>query len=484
MSNWNYASNTAFWTSNRLSNYATSNYMSNWNYASNTAFWTSNRLSNYATSNYMSNWNYASNTAFWTSNRLSNYATSNYMSNWNFASNTAFWTSNRLSNYAPISTVNIANYASNLATWLSNQKDYWVYPAGKNYTYTFCNVAIGNSNPLYDLDVTGITRSTTLMASGIDSISAAGTYIQWSSRISAANGGTGLSYYLNQPGTGSTGGHSFGTVTSANVYTEWMRLSKNNIFPQTSITNGTTSLLVQGDIMAASNIFAARGVYCPENAVGATQTIFSIGYNAAATGTIRSGDTEVFSQDASATLKGAKMYVHGADAPSSRSGYFTFYNGTRESMRILPHGTVLIGKTWSDADTNLLEVNSDNVLKPTAGGWNGFSDIRLKEEIVEADLDLCYTNVKSIPLKFYKLKDKYFTSHMARDRHKLGWIAQEVEQFFPKAVNADGTYADVENVMTLNTDQIYAAMYGAIQRMQQIIESQDQRIEALERQIG
>jgi hypothetical protein len=57
--------------------------MSNWNFASNVAAYSSNVLSNYAFSNGMSNWNFASNLAVWASNNL----TSNICVLWSFESN-------------------------------------------------------------------------------------------------------------------------------------------------------------------------------------------------------------------------------------------------------------------------------------------------------------------------------------------------------------------------------------------------------------
>lgn len=172
-SNWNSASNVAYWGSNNTSNllplsaasnaYAASNAQSNWVFASNTAaassnvaYWGSNNTSNllslatasnaYAVSNAQSNWVFSSNTAaatsnvaYWGSNNTSNllplalasnaYAASNAQSNWVFASNTSQWTSNALSNYALSNMQSNWNYASNTAFFASNTTTW-----GSNYT--------------------------------------------------------------------------------------------------------------------------------------------------------------------------------------------------------------------------------------------------------------------------------------------------------------------------------------------------------------
>ena len=185
MSNWDWGSNTAFWSSNNTSNlptlYATSNAMSNWDWGSNTALWSSNNTSNlptlYAPSNAMSNWNWGSNTAFWSSNALSNYSVNTTLSNYGLKTQTD-WTSNSLSNYAltshthdystvyaPSNAMSNWNWGSNTALWTSNALSnyalsnhthadkYWT--GGTNLTYTSCNVDIGTSSPTQKLDVRG-----------------------------------------------------------------------------------------------------------------------------------------------------------------------------------------------------------------------------------------------------------------------------------------------------------------------------------------
>jgi hypothetical protein len=82
-----------------------------------------------------------------------------------------------------------------------------------------------------------------------------------------------------------------------------------------------------------------------------------------------------------------------------------------------------------------LQLSTDSAAKPSTSTWTISSDERIKEDIVPADLDICYNTLKSIPLKYYKWNDDVYSSNVTRDRHKLGWIAQDVETVFPKAVN-------------------------------------------------
>jgi hypothetical protein len=119
-----------------------------------------------------------------------------------------------------------------------------------------------------------------------------------------------------------------------------------------------------------------------------------------------------------------------------------------------------------------LQLSTDSAAKPSTNTWTISSDERLKEDIELADLDLCYSAVKSIPLKRYKWKDAVYTKEQVADRHKLGWIAQDVQTVFPKAVNVhEFKYEEEEEAVVikdclgLNADQLYAAMYGTIQKL-------------------
>jgi hypothetical protein len=179
-------------------------------------------------------------------------------------------------------------------------------------------------------------------------------------------------------------------------------------------------------------------------------------------------------------------------------------------------GNVGLGTTGASYQ---LQLSTDSAGKPSTNTWTIVSDERIKEEIELADLGLCYEAVKSIPLKRFKWKDEVYTEEQAYDRRKLGWIAQDVEAVFPKAVRQhEFKYAQVfektvvpavpeqldddGNVVAeaqpeyikkgelisektisdcrdLNSDQIYAAMYGAIQKLIEKVEALEAEIKVL-----
>lgn len=177
-------------------------------------------------------------------------------------------------------------------------------------------------------------------------------------------------------------------------------------------------------------------------------------------------------------------------------------------------GKVGIGLT---APAYALEVATDSAAKPSTNTWTISSDERLKTNIVAANLDRCYEIVKTVPLKRYTWRDEVYSSEQVKDRSKLGWIAQDVEAAFPKAVNQkpfkfNQVYRLVEtpevdsagnpilddngtqkvkvtkelvsediisDCRDLNADQLYAVMYGAIQKLMSKVESLEVEISTL-----
>ena len=204
---------------------------------------------------------------------------------------------------------------------------------------------------------------------------------------------------------------------------------------------------------------------------------------------------------------------------STAGGFFTgstayaacLYNSAATPLQFFTGGTVRatldstglgIGTT---SPSYKLELSTDSAGKPSSALWTIVSDERIKEDIELADLDLCYEAIKAIPLKRYKWRDEIYTAEQVTDRRKLGWIAQDVEAIFPKAVgthefkynqvfeetiipaveeelDADGNVITpaqperiergdlisedvIEDCRDLNSDQLYAAMYGAVQKL-------------------
>jgi hypothetical protein len=128
-----------------------------------------------------------------------------------------------------------------------------------------------------------------------------------------------------------------------------------------------------------------------------------------------------------------------------------------------------------------LQLSTDSAMKLSSSTWTVSSDIRLKQNIINADLDLCYNNIKNLPLKRYTWKNDIYTNDQVNDRSKLGWIADDVETIFPNAVKKIKAFG-FDDCRSLNNDQIIASLYGCIQKLIQISEHKQDIINNLENQ--
>ena len=177
-----------------------------------------------------------------------------------------------------------------------------------------------------------------------------------------------------------------------------------------------------------------------------------------------------------------------------------------------------------------LELGSEYANKAGTAGWANASDSRYKKSIIDADLDICYNNIKNLKLKKYSYKEEIL-ERPNTDTHTLGWIAQDVETIYPKSIrtspfttwvtyngntpiyasngidiikpgdrvqdiNAGSTI--IPDFKTMTDTQIMNSLYGAVQKLQSTTEllqtqvssssatilSQQTRIEALEAQIN
>ena len=117
-----------------------------------------------------------------------------------------------------------------------------------------------------------------------------------------------------------------------------------------------------------------------------------------------------------------------------------------------------------------LEVYADSAAKPTTNTWIVSSDIRIKKDITGANLELCYNNIKNIPLRRFKWDETYYNNLVAPDRHMIGFIAQEVKEYFPKSINIlpkkrFSNNKELSNFHSLNIDQINKSMIGAVKKV-------------------
>jgi hypothetical protein len=114
------------------------------------------------------------------------------------------------------------------------------------------------------------------------------------------------------------------------------------------------------------------------------------------------------------------------------------------------------------------------------GTFVTISDANTKENVVDADISLCYDNIQRLHIVRYNY-DSNIVPYLAEDRDKtrLGVLAQELEVIFPKSVTTMKDYDGTER-KAINIDQVNYSLLGAFQQCQKKIEELTQRIAVLE----
>jgi hypothetical protein len=155
-----------------------------------------------------------------------------------------------------------------------------------------------------------------------------------------------------------------------------------------------------------------------------------------------------------------------------------FVTSGLERMRIANNGNVGIGTANPG---NQLELSTDSAGKPSPNTWTITSDRRVKTNIEDANVQMCYDNVKQLKLKRFSYDPSYAFIRNIQDRNMVGWIAQDVETVFPKAVTITPVdpITQYSNFYGLDVDQIYKSMYGALHKVISDKEALETEVSAL-----
>jgi hypothetical protein len=114
------------------------------------------------------------------------------------------------------------------------------------------------------------------------------------------------------------------------------------------------------------------------------------------------------------------------------------------------------------APTFQLDLSTDKARKLSTTTWTTGSDSRIKSDIQSANLARCVDIVDSLDLKYFKWDIPGVAG--PTDAHSLGWIAQDVKQFFPNSVRVTQDYG-FDDFHNLDSDQLIKTMYGALKKM-------------------
>ena len=140
----------------------------------------------------------------------------------------------------------------------------------------------------------------------------------------------------------------------------------------------------------------------------------------------------------------------------------------------------------SSVSTNIdyMRITRDgaSIYNPTGSpSWSTVSDIRIKENIEKASYDKCYESIDKLELyKFSYIKELH---NINKDFQQLGYIAQEVQDIFPKAVSTQEFHNEdlnISDLLSIDITQINYSLYGTVKKLIEMYNDIENRISILE----
>jgi hypothetical protein len=331
------------------------------------------------------------------------------------------------------------------------------------------NVGIGTASPGYLLDVLGILRAGSPVSASI--------YLT-NSEVKWRGDGTAHFSIFNQNSTlqirNTSGNFEPGTAGSNLVTintTGYVGIGTTNPYGILHVdSGGAASNIATAQPMASGALIAGAvtgaigqsGEYSP--LLQFRQRWFTT------TDTVATGGISGRKDNGSGGYGGGLQFWYGPNgSPTLSPGMALDWNGR------VGIGTVNPGYQ--------LDLSGDGARKLTTATWLTGSDERIKTDIQSADLQTCYDTIKSIDLKYFKWNFPAESNVTVDDNHSLGFIAQDVKKVFPNAVSETNSYGFTD-FLSLNTDQILKAMYGALRQTMADKESLEQRLAALEARLA
>jgi hypothetical protein len=250
------------------------------------------------------------------------------------------------------------------------------------------------------------------------------------------------------------------TATPENAYL-WVSSDYGNSWAQVASSGSWNGLAI-----------SASGQYQIATAAAATTPYVSSDYGQTWAATVAA---------AAAQWQGFAMSASGEYVSGTISGtIWTSQRPTRFATGVNT-SSIGIGVKPPFSTSCVLLLATDSAYKPGTTTWTIASDERIKLDVAPANLDICYSNIQALNLRHFAWDSNIYGPEVTRDRHVLGFIAQEVKPIFPKSVEVfpeftigDTTFTDFH---TLNMDQIANANIGAVQRLMDKVEVRQSTID-------
>ncbi len=144
----------------------------------------------------------------------------------------------------------------------------------------------------------------------------------------------------------------------------------------------------------------------------------------------------------------------------------------------------IIATSTANNNTEYLRIaeNGSSIYNPTGSPlWSTVSDKRIKENIERASYVKCYNNIDNLEL--YRFNYISELNSINKDLKQLGYIAQEVNEIFPKSVSSQTLYnssLSISDLLSIDITQINYTLFGSVKRLIELINNKINRLEKLE----
>ncbi|GHU49960.1 hypothetical protein AGMMS49975_00030 [Clostridia bacterium] len=293
----------------------------------------------------------------------------------------------------------------------------------------------------------------------------------------------------------------FARSVNGTVFTPW-----SEIFTQNSPEINFAGIKLYKDSAAGMLVIERDGASILQSG---TMNV-ALGVNALSNRTTGVNNTGVGNNALEGVTVGGQNVAVGRNAGRYTAGYAAEMQNPQTSIFIGGNtkgpsadnvvNAIVIGIDATSQGSNSITLGNNAITKLSCQvtAITAFSDTRIKEDIQPADIAQCLEDVIALPVTRYKYKD-FTGAHV--DKHVTGWLADDVERVFPKAVSASDQYFNLldedgsqmykedgetpetflmEDVKEITMTEALPTLWGAVQYLREIAENLSQRISALE----
>lgn len=285
------------------------------------------------------------------------------------------------------------------------------------------------------------------------------TKVVWNGSVFVAAGSNGNSSNIMYSYNGINWNYS--QVTLPNSYISRMATSLLWDGTQWSVTGINNEMLVSYDSVNWTNLQLS------------TSIIYAQAYASNTTPTIQLSNFDIYSGNIPIIMNSRKRMNIIQSTIYFNDGDLTIRNVISSGIN---QANIGINTTYPQY---ALDIGMGDARKPSGANWLNASDYRVKENIIDADLQTCARLISEIPLRQFTYNKEYQNKTGVSSLPQYGFIAQEVKKVLPESVKYSKDFG-FEDFHSLDTDQLFKLEFGATQYLLEQIQQMETQVSTLE----